>query len=146
MNFLSRVGSHHIFDSCPSHMNLVHTSALNHNNGQLVPSVGHIKCAAIRTAARLTHAAVSAGLASVSRGTDAHVRANEVLTGHASAGTIIKTVFTFILVWKTDSIVRIHKYKSTACVNAYMCNDRRIHCSAPPVLSSCQVQPRALRC
>lgn len=47
----------------------------------------------------LTHAAISTGLACVSRGTDAHVCANQVLAGHASAGTVIYTVFTLILVW-----------------------------------------------
>lgn len=54
-------------------------------------------CVCVREA--LTHAAISTGLARVSRGTDAHVCTNQVLAGHPSAGTVIYTVFTLILVW-----------------------------------------------
>lgn len=66
----------------------------------------------------LTHTTVSAGLPSVSRGTDAHVCTNQVLAGHASAGTVIYTIFTLILVWKTNSILRVR-----ACIrrNKHMC-------------------------
>lgn len=46
----------------------------------------------------LTNATISAGLPYVSRGTDAHVCTNQVLAGHASAGTVIYTVLTLILI------------------------------------------------
>lgn len=51
----------------------------------------------------LTHAAISAWLARVSRSTDAHECADEVLAGHASAGAVIQSSFTLIIVWKTNS-------------------------------------------
>lgn len=70
----------------------------------LFPPVGHCD--------DLTHAALSAGLARVSRGTDAHVCANEVLAGHASAGTVIYTVFTLILIWKTNSRLKVRRRTS----------------------------------
>lgn len=50
----------------------------------------------------LTHAAISAWLARVSGSTDAHECANEVLAGHASAGAVIQSRFTLIVVWKTN--------------------------------------------
>lgn len=55
----------------------------------------------------LTHATASARLACVSRGADAHVCTNQVLAGHASTGTVIYTIFTLILVWRTNSIRKV---------------------------------------
>lgn len=63
----------------------------------------------------LTHAAISAGLACVSRGADAHVCTNQVLAGHTSAGTVIDTVFTLILVWGAKGTLRI-----AGVTNAYV--------------------------
>lgn len=66
----------------------------------------------------LTHATFSAGLACVSRGTDAHVCTNQVLTGHASDGTVIYTIFTLVLVWKSKecTVYKIHSYEVCLCV------------------------------
>lgn len=55
----------------------------------------------------LTHATVSAGLPCVTRGTDAHIGADQVFAGHASAGAVIYTVLTLILIWKTDTFLRV---------------------------------------
>ena len=49
----------------------------------------------------LTNAALSVGFARVSRGTDAHKCSDEVLAGHAVAGTVVQAVFTLVLVWNT---------------------------------------------
>lgn len=54
------------------------------------------------------HATVSAGLACVSRGTDAHVCTNQVLAGHASAGTVIYAIFTLILVFTHPPVLTQH--------------------------------------
>lgn len=66
----------------------------------------------------LTHATLSAGLACVSRGTDAHVCTNQVLTGHASVGTVIYAIFTLILVWKSKerTMYKIYSYEVCLCV------------------------------
>lgn len=65
----------------------------------------------------LTHAAISAGLACVSRGTDAHVCTNQVLAGHTSAGTVIYTVFTLILVWRAKETLSL---RIAVVTNAYV--------------------------
>lgn len=51
--------------------------------------------------ARLTHATVPAGLPCVSGGADAHVGADQVLAGHASAGAVVQSGLTLIVVWET---------------------------------------------
>lgn len=64
----------------------------------------------------LTHAAISARLARVSGSTDAHECADEVLAGHASAGAIIQSRFTLIVVWKTNStLAKVRESVLYAC-------------------------------
>lgn len=69
----------------------------------------------------LTHATLAAGLACVSGGTDAHVCTDQVLAGHTSAGTVIYSVFTLVLVWgpKGTMSLRITVVKK---VYVHMCS------------------------
>lgn len=52
---------------------------------------------------RLTHAAFSVGFPCVAQRTDTHVCADEVLTSHATTGTVIYAVLTLVLVWNTET-------------------------------------------
>lgn len=69
----------------------------------------------------LTHATISTGLACVSGGTDTHVCTDQVLAGHTSAGTVIYTVFTLVLVWGSKSImsltITVVKVRTCTCAH-----------------------------
>lgn len=74
----------------------------------------------------ITHAALSIGQPCVSRCTDTHICTNQVLAGHASAITVIYTICTLILVWKTNTIVRVSGCKSLkkpTCIHACATGD-----------------------
>lgn len=69
---------------------------MNKNDGSFFPTVGQYD--------NLTHTTLSTGLPCISGGTDAHVCTDQVLAGHASAGTVVYTIFTLILIWNTNSV------------------------------------------